>query len=166
MTIEVGGANDTSIEETVRAIHDALRATSEAMAERKISAGGGHPHASSAMAVRIAAEAEAGRERLAMEAFARALEVIPATLAGNSGADALDRLMELRAAIRADQTTSSQSTSPPTLVTTPGITAEGEVGDTSDCPSPTSSLAHAWQASTETATVLLRVDQVISARGD
>ena len=161
VTIEVGGANDTSIEETVRAIHDSLRATSEAMVERKISAGGGHPHASSAMAVRIAAEAEAGRERLAMEAFARALEVIPSTLAANSGADALDRLLELRASIRADQ-----STSPSTLAPTSGITAEGEVGDTSNFPSPTSSLAHAWQAATETATVLLRVDQVISARGD
>jgi chaperonin GroEL (HSP60 family) len=131
------------------------------MVERKISAGGGHPHASSAMAVRIAAEAEAGRERLAMEAFARALEVIPSTLAANSGADALDRLLELRASIRADQ-----STSPSTLAPTSGITAEGEVGDTSNFPSPTSSLAHAWQAATETATVLLRVDQVISARGD
>ena len=161
VTIEGGGSNDTSIEETVRAIHDSLRVTSEAMVERKISAGGGHPHASSAMAVRIAAEAEAGRERLAMEAFARALEVIPSTLAANSGADALDRLLELRASIRADQ-----STSPSTLAPTSGITAEGEVGDTSNFPSPTSSLAHAWQAATETATVLLRVDQVISARGD
>ncbi|HIA39924.1 MAG TPA: hypothetical protein EYN88_03460, partial [Candidatus Poseidoniales archaeon] len=32
VTIEVGGSNDTSIEETVRAVHDALRATAEAMA--------------------------------------------------------------------------------------------------------------------------------------
>ena len=165
VTIEVGGSNDTSIEETVRAVHDALRATAEAMAERKISAGGGHPHASSAMATRIAAEAEAGRERLAMEAFARALEVIPSTLAANSGADALDRLLELRAAIRADQSSDTPSSDIPSI-STPGITASGEVGDTCDCPSPTSSIAHAWQAATETATVLLRVDQVISARGD
>ncbi len=177
VTIEVGGANDTSIEETVRAVHDALRATAEAMATRKISAGGGNPHASSALAVKIAAESEAGRERLAMEAFARALEVIPTTLAANSGADALDRLLELRAALRAEQTTNTplpQSSPPDTTTsattnptpTTPGITAEGVVGDTSDYPSPTSSLAHAWQAATETATILLRVDQVISARGD
>jgi chaperonin GroEL (HSP60 family) len=112
-----------------------------------------------------------------MEAFARALEVIPTTLAANSGADPLDRLLELRAALRAEQTpntplpqsspldsTTSANTNP--AQTTHGITAEGVVGDTSDYPSPTSSLAHAWQAATETATILLRVDQVISARGD
>ena len=152
VTIEVGGANNTAIEETIRAVYDSLRATSEAMICGNISAGGGYPHASAAMAVRIAAEAEAGRERLAMEAYARALETIPSTLATNSGADALDRLLELRAALRNKQVV--------------GITAEGKVGETSDYPSPTTSISHAWKAATEIATVLLRVDQVISARGD
>ena len=104
------------------------------------------------MAVRIAAEAEAGRERLAMEAFARALEAIPSTLATNSGSDALDLLLELRAAIRSEEYA--------------GITADGKVGDTRNFPAPTSSISHAWQAATELATILLRVDQVISARGD
>ena len=153
-TIEVGGSNDVAIEETVRAIHDALRTTTSAISTRQISYGGGHPHASAAAAVRIAAESQAGRERLAMEAFARALEIIPTTLATNARADSLDRLLELRAAIRSGQPNAA------------GITANGEVGTVADYPAPTESHSHAWKAAIEAACSLLRVDQVISARGD
>jgi len=89
-----------------------------------------------------------------MEAFARALEIIPTTLATNARADSLDRLLELRAAIRSGQPNAA------------GITANGEVGTVADYPAPTESHSHAWKAAIEAACSLLRVDQVISARGD
>lgn len=152
VTIEVGGGNYLAAEETIRAIHDALRATAEAVKDERVSIGGGNAHGSAALAVRTAAESEAGRSRLAMEAFARALEVTPSTLAENAGADSLDRLLELRSEILVGNRS--------------GIIADGTVGEVDGVLEPTFSLIHSWQSATEAVNGLLRVDQVISARGD
>ena len=105
------------------------------------------------LAIKEAAEQQAGRERLAMEAFARALEVVPATLAQNAGSDRLDTLLSLRAAHR---THSGKH----------GIGREGHVVPMSDVWVPADTLAHGLELACETACGLLRVDQVISARGD
>ena len=152
VTIEVGGANDLATEEIIRALHDALRVTSLAMRGGEVLVGGGAALMSASLAVRHAAEKEAGRERLAMEAFGRALEVIPATLADNAGVDALDRILELRAAHRNGDITA-------------GIRADGSVGPT-DALEPLASLALALDAACETCSGMLRIDQVVSARGD
>jgi len=87
-----------------------------------------------------------------MEAYARALEFIPATLAENAGIDVLDQILELRAAHRNGAGDA-------------GITANGQVGptgakETAHC------LESALSAATETCGSMLRIDQVISARGD
>ena len=105
-----------------------------------------------ALAIREAAEHEAGRNRLAMEAFARALEVIPSTLAQNAGTDALDRILELRAAHRNG-------------VRDAGINTQGEVSPTG-AKEAAQSLESALSAATETCSSMLRIDQVVSARGD
>lgn len=105
------------------------------------------------LAVKEAAEAHAGRERLAMEAFARALENIPSTLAQNAGVDRLNTLLKLRAEHRGG-------------VTDAGIDADGQVRSITATWLPADTLHHALESATETACGLLRVDQVISARGD
>ena len=152
VTCEIGGANSMAAEEAIRAIHDSLRATSLAMKSNRLIHGGGATHMSCALAIREAAEHASGRERLAMEAYSRALEIIPSTLAQNAGADALDKILELRAAHR------NRSNDV-------GITATGEVASTgameaSDC------LRSALNSATETCSSMLRIDQVVSARGD
>ena len=58
--------------------------------------GGGSLHIAAASAVREAAEAATGRQRLAMEAYARALEAVPGALIENAGANRLDVLLDLR----------------------------------------------------------------------
>ena len=88
-----------------------------------------------------------------MEAFARALESIPSTLAQNAGVDRLDTLLALRAQHRAGMPTA-------------GIDEHGKVDEIVRAWLPTETLRHALEAATETACGLLRVDQVISARGD
>ena len=87
-----------------------------------------------------------------MEAYARALEIIPATLAQNAGIDALDQILELRAAHRngAGEV---------------GIKANGQVGPTA-AKEAAFCLESALSAATETCASMLRIDQVISARGD
>jgi chaperonin GroEL (HSP60 family) len=105
-----------------------------------------------ALAIREASEHEAGRNRLAMEAFARALEVIPTTLALNAGADPLDKILELRATHRSGASAT-------------GITSEGRVGLTG-AKEAANSIESSLEAATETCSSMLRIDQVISARGD
>ena len=152
VTCEIGGANNLAAEEAIRAIHDALRSTGLAMKTNYLIDGGGSTHMSCALAIREVAEHQAGRNRLAMEAFARALEIIPTTLALNAGVDALDRVLELRAAHRNGAVES-------------GITAEGKVGPTG-AKEAAESLKSSLSSATETCASMLRIDQVVSARGD
>ena len=152
VTCEIGGANNLAAEEAIRATHDALRSTGLAMRTNQLIHGGGATHMACALAIREAAEHEAGRNRLAMEAFARALEIIPSTLALNAGTDALDRILELRAAHRNGEGDA-------------GITAAGKVGKTG-AKEAAACLESAFNSATETCASMLRIDQVVSARGD
>ncbi len=154
VTLAIGGAGDTATEEIIRGLHDALRATSIALEEGQLLAGGGATHARIANAVRKASESEPGRARLAMDAFARAMETVPATLANNSGKDSLDTVLEMRAAAREDSDTPK------------GVRADGEVGDVSGVWHPRAVIEEGLESSVETAMSMLRIDQVISARGD
>lgn len=103
VTLDVGGGDGAAVEETIRGLYDALRSTSLAMKSGAVVRGGGSFHMGASLVVKEAAEGQAGRERLAMEAFARALENIPSTLAQNAGVDRLDTLLALRAAHRSGQ---------------------------------------------------------------
>ncbi len=153
VTLDVGGGDGAAVEETIRGLYDALRSTSLAMKSGAVVRGGGSFHMGASLMVKEAAEGQAGRERLAMEAFARALENIPSTLAQNAGVDRLDTLLTLRAAHRSGQQHA-------------GIAADGTVAPIEGTWLPADTLHHALEAATETACGLLRVDQVISARGD
>ncbi len=153
VTLDVGGGDGAAVEETIRGLYDALRSTALAMTSTTVIRGGGSFHMGASLAVKEAAEAHAGRERLAMEAFARALENIPSTLAQNAGVDRLNTLLKLRAEHRGG-------------VTDAGIDADGQVRSITATWLPADTLHHALESATETACGLLRVDQVISARGD
>ena len=153
VTLDVGGGDGVAVEEVIRGLHDAVRSTSLAIQTRSIVRGGGSFHMGASLVVKEAAEGQAGRERLAMEAFARALENIPSTLAQNAGVDRLDTLLALRAAHRSGEPHA-------------GIDAAGQVSPIVATWLPCDTLLHAIESATETACGLLRVDQVISARGD
>ena len=153
VTLDVGGGDGAAVEETIRGLYDALRSTSLAMQSNEVVRGGGSIHMGASLLVKEAAEQHAGRERLAMEAFGRALESLPATLAQNAGVDRLDTVLALRAAHRTGSPYS-------------GINAAGQVMEMESTWLPADTLRHALEAATETSCGLLRVDQVISARGD
>ena len=86
VTIEIGGAGETGTEEVIRG-YTTRSSTSLALNEYVLP-GAGAIHSRIAHAVRLASEKQAGRERLAMEAFARAMETIPSTLVENAGGTA------------------------------------------------------------------------------
>ena len=153
VTLLVGGTDGVAAEETIRGLYDALRSTCLAKEEGLVILGGGSLHMAASLKVREAAENCPGRERLSMEAFARALEGIPAALSANAGEDKIDALLELRSLHRAGNTDS-------------GITQSGKPGTIASVWLPTYTIEHAISAACESACSLLRVDQVISARGD
>ncbi len=97
VTILARGATEHVVEEVARAIDDAIGVVKCALEDGRIVAGGGAAEIELAKRLRKYAESVAGKEQLAVKAFADALEVIPRTLAENSGLDPIDMLVKLRA---------------------------------------------------------------------
>jgi thermosome len=86
------------VDEAERAMTDALSVVSDVIEDNKIVAGGGAVEIEVAKELRKYATSVGGREQLAIENFAEAIEVIPKTLAENAGLEAIDVLVELRSA--------------------------------------------------------------------
>jgi len=86
------------VDEAERAMHDALSVVADVFEKNKIAVGGGAVEAEVAKELRDYAVKVGGREQLAIEAFANALETIPSTLAENAGLEKIDVMVELRAA--------------------------------------------------------------------
>jgi thermosome len=86
------------VDEAERAMTDALSVVSDVIETNKIVAGGGAVEVEVAKELRNYATDVGGREQLAIESFADAIEIIPKTLAENAGLEAIDILVALRAA--------------------------------------------------------------------
>jgi thermosome len=86
------------VDEAERAMTDALSVVSDVVETNKIVAGGGAVEIEVGKELRKYATKIGGREQLAIEAFADAIEVVPKTLAENGGLEAIDVLVELRSA--------------------------------------------------------------------
>ena len=86
------------VDEAERAMTDALSVVSDVIENNKIVAGGGAVEVEVAKELRDYATSVGGREQLAIEMFADAIEIIPKTLAENAGLEPIDILVELRSA--------------------------------------------------------------------
>ena len=86
------------VDEAERGMTDALSVVSDVVETNKVVAGGGAVEVEVAKDLRAYATTVGGREQLAIEMFADAMEIIPKTLAENAGLEAIDVLVELRAA--------------------------------------------------------------------
>jgi len=86
------------VDEAERAMNDALSVVADVTEYNKVVAGGGAVEAEIAKELRDYATKVGGREQLAIEAFAEALEGIPKALAENAGLDPIDILVALRSA--------------------------------------------------------------------
>jgi thermosome len=98
VTILVRGGTEHVVAEVRRAMTDAIGDVASALKTGKVVAGAGAPEIEVAKGLRKFADSLAGREQLAVLAFADAVEVIPRTLAENAGLDPIDILTELKAA--------------------------------------------------------------------
>lgn len=95
-TILLRGGGEQFLEETDRSVHDALMIVKRTMASRKIVAGGGAIEMEISAFLRQHSRTIQGKQQLVMNAFARALEVIPRNVAENAGIDSIDVLNRLR----------------------------------------------------------------------
>jgi len=97
VTILIRGGTERIVDEAERSLHDALCVVRDIVEEPKVLAGGGAPELEVSRALKKYAGTLPGREQLAVECFAEALETIPLTLTENAGLDPIDILSELRA---------------------------------------------------------------------
>ncbi|UCD27209.1 MAG: TCP-1/cpn60 chaperonin family protein [Candidatus Bathyarchaeota archaeon] len=97
VAILIRGGTERIVDEAERSIHDALCVVRDVVQEPKIVAGGGSPEMEVARVLREYADTLLGREALAVQQYAEALEAVPTTLSDNAGLDPIDIISELRA---------------------------------------------------------------------
>jgi chaperonin GroEL (HSP60 family) len=98
VSIVIRGGTEHVMDEVERAMHDAIRVVGVAMEDGKVVAGAGAPEIELALRIAEYASTVGGREQLAIEAFAKALEIVPWTISENAGIDSIDTIIKLKAA--------------------------------------------------------------------
>lgn len=98
VTLLVRGGTEHVVDEVKRAVTDAVGDVAAALRNGKVVAGAGAPELELSRGLMKYANSLSGREQLAVEAFAKSMEIIPRTLAENAGIDSIDSLTELKAA--------------------------------------------------------------------
>lgn len=98
VTLFARGGTEHVVEEVKRALNDALRVVATAIEDGKIVAGAGAPEIEIGIQLSSYASSVGGREQLAIEKFAKAMEIIPWTLAENAGLDPIDSIIKLKKA--------------------------------------------------------------------
>jgi thermosome len=154
VSILLRGGTEHVVDEAERAMHDALSVVAVALEDGKMTPGGGAAAVEIAMSLREHASTVGGREQLAIEAFADAVEVVPRTLAENAGLDELDILLNLRRAHKKGQKTA-------------GINVfTGKIEDMIEnhVIEPLRVGTQEIKAATEAAVMILRIDDVIAAK--
>lgn len=96
ISIILRGGTEQVVDNLARAMHDALMVVRVVLEDGRVVAGGGSPEIELALRLREYAASLKGREQLAVNKFAEAIEVIPTTLAETSGLDHIDKLVELK----------------------------------------------------------------------
>ena len=155
VSVLLRGGTEHVVDEIRRAFDDAVGVVSVAWEDGAVLTGGGSVLAALSRDLRTYAETIGGREQMAIEAFASALEIIPRTLAENAGLDPVTTIIALRKA-HADGASHA------------GINVyEGGVVDmqAANVLEPLRVVEQAIESATETAIMILRIDDVISSKG-
>ena len=155
VTVVIRGGSSQVVDEAERALHDALCVVRNAVQDKKIVAGGGAPEVEVAKGLREFAGTIGGREQIAIEIFADALEVIPKTLGENAGHDPIDVIVSLRAK---HETPEGKWFGINVYTGKPSdMMAEGVI-------EPLSVKTHAIKSASEAAHMILRIDDVIASK--
>lgn len=155
VTIILYGSTIHSLEENERALKDGLGVVAAVVRDGRVVSGGGAVEIELARQLREFARTLSGREQLAVEEFASALETIPETLAENAGLDPIEILTELRRRHASGRTQDGLNLLKDTM---DDCFAAGII-------EPLKVKTQAISAATEVACMLLRIDDVLLASG-
>src|SRR3989475_5164129 len=154
VSILIRGGTEHVVDEVERSLEDALSVVACAVEDGKVITGGGASATEIALGLRDYASTVGGREQIAIEAFADAVEIIPRTLAENAGLDPIDTLIELR---KEHKRGSKHA----------GVNVfTGKVSDMrkENVVEPIRVGAQAIASATEAAVMIIRIDDVIAAK--
>ncbi|MEF8900747.1 MAG: thermosome subunit alpha [Halovenus sp.] len=154
VTIFARGGTEHAVDELERALRDSLDVLTAALDAGGVVPGAGATEIVVAGHIRERAAGVEGRKQLAVEAFADALDVLPRTLAENTGMDPIDALVDLRAERDAGNTA--------------GVISEGQTGIIADpiehgVLDPAAVKFEAVESANEAATMIVRIDDVIAS---
>ena len=155
VSILLRGGTEHVVDELERAVHDSLSVVKAAIEDAKMMVGAGASATEVAMALRDYAPSVGGREQMAIEAYAEAIEIIPKTLSANAGIDPIDIMLDLRNHHKKGEKYA-------------GINVmTGKVEDMlkNHVIEPLRLGIQEVQAATEAATMILRIDDVIASKG-
>lgn len=155
VSILIRGGTLHVVEEIGRSLEDAMSVVAVAIEDGKMVTGGGSTAVELAMRLREYAASVGGREQIAIDAFASAMEVVPTALSENAGLDPIDILIELRKAHKAGKKNA-------------GVNVyNGKVVDMykENVLEPFRVGKQAINSATDAAVMILRIDDVIASRG-
>ena len=155
VTVLIRGGSQRVVDEVDRSIHDSLMVVKDVIEKPSIVTGGGSAEAYLAGQLNEWADSFDGRESLAIKQYAEALEAIPLTIAENAGMDPINTIISLRAKQNSGKKGS-------------GINArEGKIGDmySLNIVEPLVVKEQIIKSATETACMILRIDDVIAISG-
>ena len=155
VSVLIRGSTEHVVDELDRGMHDALFVVKIALEDGKLTPGGGAAATTISMALRDYASSVGGREQMAIEAYANAIEIIPKTLAENAGLDPIDMMIEMRRVHKKGDKNA-------------GVDVfNGKVVDMikNNVIEPLRVSVQEIQASTEAATMILRIDDIIASKG-
>ena len=155
VSILIRGGTQHIIDEIERSLIDAWSVVKVAIEDGMMTTGGGSTAVELAMQLRNYSASVGGREQIAIDNFASALESIPTTLAENAGLDPIDILIEMRKQHKEGKITAGLNP------------FTGKVEDMAALKvlEPYRIGKQAINCATDAAIMILRIDDVIAARG-
>lgn len=155
VSLVIRGGTEHVVDSLERALEDALRVVGVVIEDEKLVAGGGSPEVELSLRLSEYAATLKGREQLAVTKFANAMEVIPRTLAENAGLDPIDMMVELKSQHEKGNKNAGLD------VYTGDVIDMMEKGVVE----PLRVKTQAINSATESAVMILRIDDVIASTG-
>ncbi|MDA8143925.1 MAG: thermosome subunit beta, partial [Thermoplasmatales archaeon] len=155
VSVLVRGGTEHVVDEIERSITDSIHVVAAAVEDGGYVTGGGSSASEISLKLREYASKVGGRQQLAIEKFANALEEIPRALSENAGLDAIDVLIKIRNEHAKGKTTSGINV----------YTGEVEDMEKAGVIEPIRVGKQAIEAATEAAVMILRIDDVIATKG-
>ena len=155
MSILIRGGTDHVVAEIERSLDDAMSVVAVVIEDGRMLTGGGSTAVEIALRLREFSSSVGGREQIAIDAYASAMEVVPTALSENAGLDPIDILIEMRKSHKAGKKHYGVNV----------FTGQVEDMLANDVVEPFRVGKQAISSATDAAVMILRIDDVIASKG-